>query len=63
MISLVNTKYMRDFEVFMVIKIQVVVFWVLTPCSVVVGYQHSRGPCCLHLQGEAGGIIILKTMT
>jgi len=30
--------------------IQVEVFWVVTPCSVVVGYQCFRGPCCL--QGE-----------
>jgi len=21
-------------------------------CSVVVGYQHFGGPCCLHFQGE-----------
>jgi hypothetical protein len=28
-----------------------VVFWVMTPCSDVVGDQHFRGPCCLHLQG------------
>jgi len=26
-----------------------VVFWVVTPCSVVVGYQRFRGSCCLHL--------------
>jgi hypothetical protein len=26
----------------------VVVFWVVTPCSAVVGYQRFRGPCCLH---------------
>jgi len=36
----------------MVIKIQVVVFWVVTPCSDVVGYQCSGGPSCLQLQGE-----------
>jgi hypothetical protein len=24
---------------------------VVTPCSVVVGYQRFGGPCCLHLQG------------
>jgi len=40
------------FEVFMVVKIQVKVFWVVMLCSVVVGYQHFGGPCCLHLQGE-----------
>jgi hypothetical protein len=36
----------------MAMMIQVVVFWVMTPCSDVVGYQRFGGPCCLHLQGE-----------
>jgi len=31
---------------------QVAVFWVVTPCSHVLGYQRFGGPCCLHLQGE-----------
>jgi hypothetical protein len=30
---------------------QVEVFWVVTPCSVVVGYQRFRGSCCRHLHG------------
>jgi hypothetical protein len=46
--------YKEDFEaryeVFMVVKIQVKVFGVVIPYSVVLGYQCSRGPCCLHLQ-------------
>jgi hypothetical protein len=36
----------------MAVKIQVEVFWVVTPCNVAVGYQRFEGPCCLHLQGE-----------
>jgi len=38
------------FWVLMVMKIQIVVFCVVTLCSDVVGYQHVRGPCyfCLH---------------
>jgi hypothetical protein len=28
-----------------------VVFWVVTPCNAVVGYQHFVGPFCLHLHG------------
>jgi hypothetical protein len=28
------------FEIFIVMKIEVAVFWVLAPCSVEVGYQH-----------------------
>jgi hypothetical protein len=26
------------------------------PCSVVTGYQHFRGPCCLNFQGEVAGL-------
>jgi hypothetical protein len=33
------------------------VFWVVTPCSIVVGYQHFRGPCCLHLQVEVFWVV------
>jgi hypothetical protein len=38
---------------------QVVVFWVVMPCSVAVGYQRFWGPWCLHLQGEDGESKIL----
>jgi len=31
------------------VKIQVQIFWVVTPCSVAVGYRRCGGPCCLHL--------------
>jgi len=31
------------------VLIHVEVFWVVTSCNVAVGYQHFRGPCCLHL--------------
>jgi hypothetical protein len=33
-----------NFEVFTAVMIQVEVFWIVTPCSVVVGYQRFRGP-------------------
>jgi len=36
-------------------KIQVVVFWVMTPCSDVVGYESFGGPCSFHLQSEMSG--------
>jgi len=39
----------------MVMKVWVVVFWVMTPCSDVIGYQCSGGPCCLHLQAKVNG--------
>jgi hypothetical protein len=28
------------------------VFWVVTPCSDLVGYRGFGGPCCLHVHGE-----------
>jgi hypothetical protein len=36
-----------SFEAFTVVMFHVEV------CCIVVGYQHFRDPCCLHLQGEA----------
>jgi hypothetical protein len=45
-------KYDAIFEVFTVVKIQVDVVCVVTPCSVAVGYQRFGEPCCFHLQGE-----------
>jgi hypothetical protein len=46
----INGYYAR-YEVFTAVKIQVDVFWVVTPCSVVVGYRRFRGPCYIHLLG------------
>jgi len=43
--------YCARSEIFTPVKILVEVFWVVSPCSVVVGYQRFRGPCCLHLLG------------
>jgi hypothetical protein len=34
------------------VKIHVEIFWVVRPCSIVVGHERFRGPRCLHLQGE-----------
>jgi hypothetical protein len=25
-------------------------FWVVTPCSVAIGYRRFGGPCCVHIQ-------------
>jgi len=37
-------------EVYTAVRSQVAVFWVLTPCSDLVGHERFGGPCCLHLQ-------------
>jgi hypothetical protein len=47
------------FEVFTAVKVQVEVFWVVTPYSVVIGYHRFRGQCCLHIHPEDGGSIDL----
>jgi hypothetical protein len=33
-------------------ELQVIVFWVMILCNDEVRYQHFRGPCLLHPQGE-----------
>jgi len=45
-----DCKDVRDVENRIYFKVEV--FWVVTPCNVVVGHQGFRAPCCLHLQGE-----------
>jgi hypothetical protein len=40
--------YVR-FSISMEMKIQVVVLWIVTLCSDVVGYKHFGEPCYLHL--------------
>jgi hypothetical protein len=49
-------------EVLKAMKIEVVVFWVVTPSINVVGYQSFGGPCCLHLQGEGIGTQKIATL-
>jgi hypothetical protein len=34
---------------------QVKVFWVVMPCTVVVGFQHFKGPCSLHVHPDDEG--------
>jgi hypothetical protein len=45
-------------QVFKAMKIQVQVFWVLTLCSKVVGYQRFGGSCCQHLQLDTNNSVI-----
>jgi len=42
--------YTARYEIFTAMKIQVMVFWVVTMYSVVARFLHFRGPSCLHLQ-------------
>jgi hypothetical protein len=43
---------LETFEFFTAMKIQIEVFWGVTPCSDAVGYRRFGEPCCLHLEGE-----------
>jgi hypothetical protein len=44
--------YIELMPVFTAVIFQVEVFWVVTPCSVVVRYHYFRGPRFLHFQSE-----------
>jgi hypothetical protein len=44
--------YHSRFEALMEVKIPIDIFWVVTSCSDVIGYQRLRGPWCFHLQGS-----------
>jgi hypothetical protein len=45
----------RITTLYQLLLFQVKVFWVMTPCNVVAGYQRFGGTCYLHLQGEVSG--------
>jgi len=47
----------------MEVEIQVYVFGVVTPCSVVAGYHCFGGPCCLHLHPDNGGSKVLRNFS
>jgi hypothetical protein len=42
------------FEVLMVVKSKIEVFWTVILCSTAVAYKHFRRPCHHHLQDEVG---------
>jgi hypothetical protein len=44
---------------FLTAVIQIVAFWVVTPCTDVAGYRHFSELRCLHLQGD--GILFLRS--
>jgi len=44
--------FMRDFEVFTAVKVHIEVFWGVTLCSFVVGYEHFGALCCFQFRGE-----------
>jgi hypothetical protein len=51
-LEMMGDNYCKSFKAFMVMMFQVEIFWVVTPCNVVVGYQCFRGPYCFYIQGE-----------
>jgi hypothetical protein len=51
-----------SFEVFRAVMIQVEVFWVMTQCSVVTGYQRFRGTCYLHVQAKMKSALTSETL-
>jgi hypothetical protein len=56
-----NKVFMQG-EISTATKIYVMVFWVMTPFSDVVGYQCFGGPYYLHLQDEYGGSVVIQNI-
>jgi hypothetical protein len=48
------------FEVFPAMMTRVVILWVVTPYSDLVGYQRFEVPCQFHFHPEDGGSIVLQ---
>jgi len=44
-----KTSVNASFEAFMAVTFHVEVFWIVTLCSVVVGYRRFGSPWCIHL--------------
>jgi len=55
-----NQKPNVGFEVFMVVRIRVTVFCVVTPRSDGIGHQHFGGPCCFHLHVKKKHVSIMS---
>jgi hypothetical protein len=49
---------LTGFEVLTTVKIQVKVFWDMTPCCVTVGYERFGGPCCFHHPEDRGSLVV-----
>jgi hypothetical protein len=39
-------------DIFTVMNVEVLVFWIVMLCSDMIGYQRFGGTHCLHIQGE-----------
>jgi hypothetical protein len=54
-----GSDFYAAFDVLTAVKINILieVFWVVMPCSVLVGYQRFGGTCFLCLQGESSMIL------
>jgi hypothetical protein len=43
-----------EFEILTADSMQMALFWVVAPCSLAEIYQHFRGTCCPHNEGDSG---------
>jgi len=50
-----------QFEVSATVTIHTVIFWAVTSCAQVGGYEHFEGTSCLHAQGFAPVTLLLPS--
>jgi hypothetical protein len=54
-----NKQFLTGFEVLTAARMEMAVFWVVAPCSLIEVYQSFKGTCCLHYQGDVEALIAL----
>jgi len=51
------------FDVYTALNVQILVFWVVAQCEVLIRYQRFGRPCSLHIQGEVSGVQVTLQLT
>jgi hypothetical protein len=61
-VHLVSLPHFLLFTVLRLCILEMTVFWVVAPCSLVEVYRRLRGACCLHYRFDDGGSNVGKLL-